>query len=82
MAKTPKRFSVTAIINGNTFSKKTDNVEATLLELQPEQVFSEMYVTVQHKEGVSERRLTALNAKKFYQDEVFRQVFMNNLLLT
>jgi len=82
MSNNSKKYSVTAIINGETYKKQTNNVQETLMELKPEFVLTEMYVTVKNGKQVSERRMTAQQGKKFYSDEIFREVFMNNLLLT
>lgn len=70
-----------AIINGETTNTKTDNVEETLLSLKPQLVLTEMYLTVAKGEAKAERRLTAKQARHFFNDDIFRQVFMNNLLI-
>lgn len=74
-----KKYSLKAVINGKQYSKRTDDVEKTLVELKPEFVLTEMYVTVKQDKALVERRLVAAQAKKFYQDPIFRQVFINNL---
>lgn len=74
-----KKYALNAIINGMHYSKRTNDVEKTLVELKPEFVLTEMYVTVKQEDALTERRLTTPQAKKFYQDPIFRQVFINNL---
>lgn len=81
MSNNSKAFSVTAIINGETYSKKTNDVQETLLSLKPDLVLTEMYVTVKKGEAIAERRLTAKQARHFFNDDIFRMVFMNNLLI-
>lgn len=81
MSKPTKAYSVMAIINGETTNTKTDNVEETLLSLKPQLVLTEMYLTVAKGEAKAERRLTAKQARHFFNDDIFRQVFMNNLLI-
>ena len=81
MSKPTKAYSVMAIINGKTTNTKTDDVQDTLLKLKPDLVLTEMYVTVEKGEAKAERRLTAKQARHFFNDEVFRTVFMNNLLI-
>ena len=77
-----KKYRVTAIINNETYNKRTNDIEQTLLDLQPQFVLSEIYLTIKTKETTTERRILAQDAKKFYADPIFRQVFMNNLTLT
>ena len=74
-----KKYTLKAIINGIHYSKRTDDVEKTLVELKPEFVLTEMYVTIKQKDALIERRMIAQHAKKFYQDPIFRQVFISNL---
>lgn len=81
MSKTKPTYSVMTIINGETKNTNTDNVEKTILSLKPELVLTEMYVTVRKGEAIAERKLTPKQARFFFNDEIFRQVFMNNLLI-
>lgn len=81
MAKSKNEYSVMAIINGETYHKKTDTVEETLLALKPELVLTEMYVTVSKGDAKAERKLTPRQTRFFFNDETFRAVFMNNLLI-
>jgi hypothetical protein len=74
------KYSVKAIINGEHYSKRTDDVEATLLKLKPEFILTEMYVTVKKDKQTFERRLLAKDARKFFNDEIYRMVFMSNLV--
>lgn len=84
MAKTkttPKVYSVMTIINGETKNTETDNLEETLMNLKPALVLTEMYLTVAKGDAKAERRLTPKQARFFFNDSIFRQVFMNNLLI-
>jgi hypothetical protein len=81
MSNPSKTFSVIAIINGETYNKRTDDVQETLLSLKPELVLTEMYVKVKKGKAIAERKLTAKQARFLFNDEVFRAVFMNNLLI-
>ena len=74
-----KKYALKVVINGEHYLKRTNDVEKSLVELKPEFVLTEMYVTVKQKDALTERRLTTPQAKKFYQDPTFRQVFINNL---
>lgn len=81
MAKSKPAYSVMAIINGETYTKETDKVEDTLMSLKPELVLTEMYVTVTKGDAKAERKLTPRQTRFFFNDEIFRAVFMNNLLI-
>ena len=74
-----KKYALKAVINGKRYSKRTNDIEQTLMELKPEFVLTEMYVTVKQDNAVIERRLLPLDAKKFYRDEIFRMIFINSL---
>ena len=74
-----KKYGLKAVINGEHYSKRTNDIEETLMKLKPELVLTEMYVTVKQNNSVIERRLLPLDAKKFYRDEIFRMIFINNL---
>lgn len=80
MAK--KTYSLTATLNGTTVKRFTDDLDATIKSLKPDWLHTEVYVTVKKGKQVSERRLTLRNAKRVFMDDITRQVFINNLMLT
>lgn len=75
-------YFLTAILNGKTIRKRTENLDATIAALKPDWLHTEVYITVKKDKHIAERRLTLQNAKRVFQDDIARQVFINNLLLT
>ena len=80
MAK--KTYSLTATYNGETVKKSTDNLDETIKELRPDWLHTEMYLTVKKGKQVAERRVKLVDAKKIFNNEVNREVFINNLLIS
>lgn len=74
-------YSLTLIINGETVEKKGKDIEKAILSARPELVVCEMYVTAKKGDHIAERRLPLLQARKLFNDETFRQIFLNNLLI-
>ncbi len=80
--KKTKAYSLKMAFNGEEFNTKTDDLNKALLSLKPEQLHTEVYVTVQKGKDEAERRLSLKQAKRLFMDDVVRQVFIQNLLLT
>lgn len=78
---TKPTYSLTVIMNGETIRKRTADIGATLAALKPVWLHTEVYVTVQKGKQKIERRLSLINAKRVFQNDVNREVFVNNLLL-
>jgi hypothetical protein len=79
------KYNLTLLFNGETFNKRTTNLEEAILSLKPESLVTEVYVIVKpvgSKEDPTERRLNLIQGKKLFRDENFMSVFINNLLLT
>ena len=79
--KTPKKYSLQMKVNNETHTKRTDDLEEGIVSLQPDVVHTEMYMTAKAGDMVAERKLTLVQARKLFNDKVFRQIFINNLLL-
>lgn len=67
-------------MNGEVFDIETDNIKEELAKFTPDQVFTEVYVTI--RRGLSEiiRRLTLPRAKKLFRDPEQQEIFVANLL--
>lgn len=79
--ETPKQYKVTALINGETFVKETDDIKETLLSLKPDMVYSELEVKVE-KGGIStDRHLNLRQSRNLFINDSFMDVFISNLML-
>lgn len=74
-------YSLTVTMNGETHKKRTTDLDATIQSLKPDWLHTEVYLTVKKGKQVAERRLSLINAKRVFQNDINRQVFINNLLL-
>ena len=81
MSKAPKKYSVAFKFNGEVKRKFTDDVALAIEEVKPEQLHTEVYVTIKNGKQLVERRLLLTQAKRVFRDAFHRQVFINNLLL-
>ena len=79
---TKPTYSLTVIMNGETIKKRTADLGATIASLKPAWLHTEVYITVTKGKGKqkAERRLTLTNAKRVFQNDINREVFINNLL--
>jgi len=66
-------------VNGKRFKKRTSDLQKTFASL--ETPITEMFVTVKKGDRTSERKLTLVQARKLINDEDYRGIFINNLLL-
>ena len=79
---TPKKYSLTAKFNGMVFKKRTDDLNETIKSLKPDWLHTEVYFTVKKDNTVAERRLSLIQAKRVFNVDINREVFINNLMLT
>jgi hypothetical protein len=79
--KVKKDYLLEVVMNNETYSVETNDLNQALVDLKPEQLLSEVYVKVTKGEAVCERRLSLIEAKRVFQVEVNREVFVNNLLI-
>lgn len=77
----PKAYSVWAKFNGMEFRKRTNDLQQAILDLKPDILHTEMYLIAKKGKESSERQLNLKQGKKLFNDDMFREVFINNLLL-
>lgn len=69
--------------NGLVFNKQTDDISKSIIELTPEILYTEVYVSVRDNKTkeVTDRRLNLIQGKKLFRDETILEIFINNLML-
>lgn len=77
----PKKYTINFHFNGGVFTKRNASVKDAILQVAPELLHTEMYVTVKNGKDVTERKLTLIDGRKLFRDETFLDIFTNNLLL-
>lgn len=80
-----KKYKVTFFLNGQTFEKRTNDVEQAIMDIKPDVLLTEMYVQVKRigmpNADTVERRLNLIRGKQLFNNDDFRKVFIINLLL-
>lgn len=78
---TTKKYSLILEINGQVFNKRTNDIKKTIMDLTPEFVFTEVFITVKKGKERVDRILNLKQAKKLFQNEDVLDVFIMNLML-
>lgn len=78
--KATKLYNLTVHLNGLVFKKRTNDLDKTIVDLKPEQLHTEVYITVKKGKDVMDRRLNLQQGRNLFNNEDFRQVFISNLL--
>lgn len=73
-------YKVEIAMNGITFIKKGVDLDKTIMKLKPEIVLTSSFVTITYKGRVFERTLNLVDSKRLFDDDVFREIFINNLI--
>lgn len=77
-----KKYKVELTFNGETVIKKTDDLNEMFLSIKPDMLHTEMFIKVIKGTDVMDRHLKLSNARKLFVDDMFREIFINNLLLS
>lgn len=73
-------YKVEIKTNGETFTKKGFDLNETIMELKPEQVLTQSFIIITYKERVFERMLNLVDSRRLFNDETYREIFINNLI--
>lgn len=77
---TPKHlYTVTAKFNDEEKTVKGDDLNALLLELKPEQLYTDMFLTVVKGEATHERYLSLIQARMMFSDDLTREILINKI---
>lgn len=78
-----KKYKLTISLNGKVINKQTDNIKDTLKNLSPEFLYTEAFFSIKDNKTkeVIDRRLNLIQSRKLFNDDVFLDIFINNLLL-
>lgn len=77
----PKNYTIKFIFNGLTFTKRGSDIKKMILSVEPETLYTEIYVVIGKKGDTIERRLNLTQGRKLFRDNNFLEIFINNLLL-
>ena len=85
MTTTTPTYTLTGRINEIEFKKRTSDLKKTIMDLKPEFVFCDTYITLSKGSGadkiVTERKLNLKQGKQLFNNEIFLDVFIDNLLM-
>jgi hypothetical protein len=76
-----KEYTLWASLNGIEVNKKVSDLDAAIAALKPDWLHTDVYFKVTKGDATSERRLLLRDAKRMFNDDFVRQVFITNLLL-
>lgn len=76
-----KKYKLEMFFNGFHFETKTNDIRESILSFSPEELFTEVFITITEKAGVRDRKLTLRQGKNLFMNEVFTDVFISNLML-
>lgn len=68
-------------MNGDVIKKTSDDLTKTFLSIKPEQIYTEVYISVQRDNHIMDRRLSLIDAKRFFNIDYVMEVFISNLML-
>lgn len=77
-----KKYRLDFYFNGDRFKKRTNDIDKTLLEVAPDQLYTEMYITAHFDDMKAERKLNLIEGRKLFRDDMFRQIFIQNLTIS
>jgi hypothetical protein len=78
-----KKYNIEFNFNGTTIKKRTDDIKKTILSIEPEQLYTEMFIQIAPvgSKDYLGRKLILPKAKRLFFDEDFLDVFIINLNL-
>lgn len=78
-----KKYNIEFDFNGTTIKKRTDDIKKTILSIQPEQLYTELFIKIAPVGGKDflGRKLPLQKAKRLFFDEDFLDIFIINLNL-
>lgn len=69
------------LFNGKVYKKAGDDLSEIILSMKPELMLTDAYLTLKYKKHIIERKLSKIQSHKLFNDEEFREVFINNLMI-
>ncbi len=79
--KTVKKYNIEMTFNGFTFNVKTNDLFKGILSLKPDELFTESYITITKGTAEFQKKLTLVQTRKLFNDEIALDIFINNLQL-
>lgn len=73
-------YQVEIKMNGKVFTKKGADLNEVIMKLKPEFVLTQSFITVKYKGRTFERMLNLVSGRKLFNNETFREIFINNLI--
>ena len=73
-------YKVEIKMNGEVFKKKGADLNEVIMKLKPEFVLTQSFVTITYKKRTFERMLNLVDGRRLFNDETYREIFINNLI--
>ena len=75
-----KEYKIEMKFNGETFVEETEDLKKTIMSFKPEMLLTESYITITKGEAEFQRKLTLVQTRKLFNDDVALDIFINNLV--
>lgn len=79
-ASDTKEYQVTLNFNGQDYTFGANNLEAKILEIQPQFLKTRVVITVDRNGTKIQRFLLGVRARQFFRNRLFARLFLKNLL--
>lgn len=75
-------YSIQLTFNGKKFNKRNKSINDAIVSVKPEVLFTELYFSVRlGKDNERVMRLSLRDGKKLFNNDIYREIFINNLLI-
>ena len=75
-----KEYKIEMKFNGETFNEVTEDPKKAIMSFKQEMILTESYITITKGEAEFQRKLTLVQTRKIFNDEVALDIFINNIL--
>ena len=75
-----KKYKLEMTFNGETFEKETDDLKKAFMDMKPDFVLTEGYITIKKDDLVFQRRLDLVKLRKLFASEDTLNIFIDTLI--
>lgn len=80
--KKPEKYSIQFIFNGKKINKRNSSINEAIIQVKPDVLLTEFYIKVKKgKDNERNMRLPLRYGKKLFNNDIYREIFINNLMI-
>lgn len=77
-----ENYSIQFLFNGLKLNKRNKSINDAILSVKPDVLLTEFYIRVRKgKDNERFMRLSLRDGKKLFNNDVYREIFINNLMI-